>query len=68
MLCEGADERGVADELVRSSSSSSAVALEDSKVSAWVDLLSPGWKMTSVTDAFQTQMRLRKEEVDFLYL
>ncbi|CAK0832721.1 unnamed protein product [Prorocentrum cordatum] len=68
MLCEGADERGVADELVRSSSSSSAVALEDSKVSAWVDLLSPNWKMTSVTDAFQTYMRLTEEEVDFLNL
>ncbi|CAK0797075.1 unnamed protein product, partial [Prorocentrum cordatum] len=68
MLCEGADERGDADELVRSSSSSSAGALEDSKVSAWVDLLSPGWKMTNVTDALQTHMRLTEEEVDFLHI
>ncbi|CAK0828807.1 unnamed protein product [Prorocentrum cordatum] len=65
--------RDEGDERVRSSSSlpsasSSAGTLEDANVSACVDLLSPAWKIESVTGALQTCMRLSEEEDGFLPL
>jgi len=68
-VAEQASEAG----LVRSNSSSSdgsssAEVFQSAELNAWVDLLSPDWKIASVTDALQMCIGLADEEVDFLPL
>ncbi|CAK0906665.1 unnamed protein product [Prorocentrum cordatum] len=66
---EQASEAGLVRSISSSSDgSSSAEVFQSAELSAWVDLVSPSWKIVSVIDAFQMCMGLAEEEVDFLPL